>query len=75
MGFPGAPDGEATACSAEGPGSIPGSGRSLEKGMVTHSSCLGNPMDGGLWHTAQTTELDKQAKQEYLSTSSVFKVW
>ena len=57
MGFPGASDGEATACSAEGPGSIPGSGRSLEKGMVTHSSCLGNPMDGGAWPTGQTAEL------------------
>ena len=27
-----------TACNAEDQGLIPGSGRSLEKGMVTHSS-------------------------------------
>ena len=29
-------------------GSIPGLGRSLEKGMATHS-CLENPMDRGAW--------------------------
>ena len=28
------------ACNAEDPGSIPGSGRPLEKGMATHSSIL-----------------------------------
>ena len=32
-------------------GSIPGLGRSLEKGMATHSSilCLENPLDRGTW--------------------------
>ena len=35
--------------SAEDSGSIPGSGRSSEKEMATQYSCLGNPMDGGVW--------------------------
>ena len=35
--------------SAEDSGSIPGSGRSSEKEMETQYSCLGNPMDGGVW--------------------------
>ena len=32
-------------------GLIPGSGRSMEKEIETHSSysCLGNPIDGGDW--------------------------
>ena len=29
-----------SACNAEDPGLIPGSGRSMEKGMATHSSIL-----------------------------------
>ena len=43
---------KASACNAGDLGSIPGSGRSLEKEMTTHSSilsCLENPMDGGAW--------------------------
>ena len=32
--------GEESACNAGDPGSIPGSGRSLEKEMATHSSVL-----------------------------------
>ena len=39
-GFPGGSDGEESACSAGGLGSVPGSGRSLEKGMGAHSSIL-----------------------------------
>ena len=39
-GFPGGSDGKAFACNAGDPGSIPGSGRSLEKEMATHSSTL-----------------------------------
>ena len=38
MGFPGDSDGKESACNAEDPYLIPGSGRSLEKGMATHSS-------------------------------------
>ena len=33
-------DGKASACNAGDPGLIPGSGRSLEKEMATHSSIL-----------------------------------
>ena len=40
LGFPGGSDGKASACNAGDPGSIPGSGRSLEKEMATHSSTL-----------------------------------
>ena len=38
--FPGGSDGKASAYNAGDPGSIPGSGRSLEKEMATHSSIL-----------------------------------
>ena len=40
MGFPGGSEVKASASSAGDPGLIPGSGRSLEKEMVTHSSIL-----------------------------------
>ena len=38
--FPGGSDGKASAYNAGDPGSIPGSGNPLEKGMATHSSTL-----------------------------------
>ena len=38
--FPSGSDGKASACNAGDPGLIPGSGRSLEKEMATHSSIL-----------------------------------
>ena len=38
MGFPGGSDDKESACSVGDPGSIPGSGRSLEKEIATHSS-------------------------------------
>ena len=38
MGFPSGSDGKESACHVGDLGSIPGSGRSLEKEMVTHSS-------------------------------------
>ena len=40
VGFPSGSVGKESACKAGDPGSIPGSGRSLEKGMATHSSVL-----------------------------------
>ena len=40
MGFPGGSDGKESACSVEDLGSSPGSERSLEKDMATHSSDL-----------------------------------
>ena len=40
LGFPGSSDGKESACNAGDLGLIPGLGRSLEKGMATHSSIL-----------------------------------
>ena len=37
---PGGSDGKESACSVGDPGLIPGLGRSLEKGMATHSTIL-----------------------------------
>ena len=52
-GSPGSSDGEASACNTGDPGSIPGSGRPLQKGVATHSSNLawrlpGTEEPGGL---------------------------
>ena len=49
--FPGGLEGKASVCNAGNLGSIPGSGRSPEKEIATHSSTLAwnNPMDGGAW--------------------------
>ena len=51
VGFPGGSDGKASACNAEDPGSIPGSGRSPGEGNGNRLqySCLENSMDGGAW--------------------------
>ena len=38
LGFPGSSYGKESACNVGDLGSIPGLGRPLEKGMVTHSS-------------------------------------
>ena len=40
MGFPGGSDSKEPACNAGDLGSIPGSGRSLEKRMATHSHII-----------------------------------
>ena len=40
MGFPCGSDDKESTCNTGDPGLIPGSGRSLEKGMATHSSIL-----------------------------------
>ena len=40
MDFPGGSDGKASVYNVGDPGSIPGSGRSLEKEMAIHSSTL-----------------------------------
>ena len=47
LGFPVGSDGKESACNAGNLGSIPGLGRSPEKGMATHSSILAwkIPMD------------------------------
>ena len=49
IGFPGGWDGKEPACNAGDPGSVSRSGRSLEKGMATHSSILA-------WRIQQTEE-------------------
>ena len=50
-GFPGGSDGKASACNVIDLGSIPGSGRSPGggNGNPLQCSCLGNPMDRGVW--------------------------
>ena len=50
QGFSGGSDGKETDCNAGDTGYvglIPGSGRSLEVGVATHSSILENSMDRG----------------------------
>ena len=50
--FCGSSDGKESASSVGDLGSISGLGRSLEKGMATHSSSdLQTPMDRGAWET------------------------
>ena len=58
-GFPGGSNGKESACNAGDQGLIPGSGRSLKKGMATHFSILAwrNPWTeepGGLPPTGAT---------------------
>ena len=50
-GFPGGSKGKASACDAEDPGLIPGSGRYPGEGNNNplQYSCLENPMDRGAW--------------------------
>ena len=51
MSFPGGSDGKESACNAGDPGSIPGLGMTLEKGMANplQYSCLEKSMDRGTW--------------------------
>ena len=49
LGVPGGSDGEESACHAGDPGSIPGSRRSLEEGMATHSHIFA-------WRISRTEE-------------------
>ena len=51
-GFPGDSDGKVSACSAEDPDSILGSGRSPAEGNGNpiQYSCLENSMDAGAWY-------------------------
>ena len=52
--FPGGSDGKVPAYNARDPGSVPGSGRSLEEGNGNplQYSCLENLMDPGAWWVA-----------------------
>ena len=51
MGFPGGSDGKESACNAEDPGPIPGSGRwpGEGNGYPLQYPCLENSMDRGAW--------------------------
>ena len=51
LGFPGGSEVKASASNAGDPGLIPGSGRSPGEGNGNplHYSCMGNPMDRGVW--------------------------
>ena len=51
LDFPGGSDGKESACNAEGPGLIPGLGRSPREGndYLLQDSCLDNSMDRGAW--------------------------
>ena len=51
LDFPGGSNGKESACNAEGPGLIPGLGRSPRKGndYLLQDSCLDNSMDRGAW--------------------------
>ena len=50
-GFPGGSDSKESVCNVGDQGSIPGSGRSLEKEMAAHSNIFAwkNPMNSGVW--------------------------
>ena len=54
VSFPGGSDGEESACNAEDPGLIPGSGRSPGEGNGNplQYPCLENPVDRGAWRAA-----------------------
>ena len=54
MGFHGGSEVKVTACNAGDLGSIPGSGRSPREGNGNplQCSCLGNPLDRGVWWAA-----------------------
>ena len=49
QGFPQSSVSNKSACNAGDLGSLPGSGRFLEKEMTNQCSCLGNPMNRGAW--------------------------
>ena len=56
QGFPGGSDGKEPTCSAGDLGSVPGLGRSPERGHGNplQFSCLENPMDRGAWWAIQS---------------------
>ena len=70
LGFRGGSDGKESACSAEHPGSIPGSGRSPGEGNgnLLQYSCLENPMDRGAWWATVRVVTKELNTTERLST-------
>ena len=67
MGFPGASEGQESACNAGDPGSIPGSGRSSgeENDNPLQYSCLENAMNRRAWQAT----LHKVTTLEQLTVS------
>ena len=63
-------DGKESACNAEDPGSIPGSGRSPGggHGNPLQDSCLENPMDKGAWWATVQRVSQSQTQLKQLST-------
>ena len=77
-GFPGGSDGRASACNAEDPGSIPGSGRSPAEGNGNplQYSCLENPMVGGAWYViVHGVSKSRTQPSDFTFTFFHFKVW
>ena len=54
IGFPDGSDSKESACNAREPGSVPGLGRypGEGNGNPLQYSCLGNPIDRGVWWAA-----------------------
>ena len=69
QGFPGCSAGKESACNTGDPGSIPGLGRSLEKGEATHSSIHAwrITMDRGAWQSMEGRKESDMTKR--LSTT------
>ena len=66
-----------SACNAGDTGSIPGLGRSLEKGMATHSSILGWRMDRRVWqaivHWVAESDMAEQLTHTHIPLPSISK--
>ena len=72
MGFPGGSECKKSACNAEDPGLIPGSGRSPGEGNSNpfQYSCLENSMDRGAWR-APVHGLEESNATEQLTHTEV----
>ena len=64
--------GKESACNAEDPGLIPGSGRSPGEGngYPFQYSCLGNPMDRGAWQATVHRVANSQTQLKRLRTDT-----
>ena len=71
-GFPGGPEGKASACNAGDLGLIPGLGRSPREGngYPLQYSGLENPRDGGAWWAAIYEVAQSRTRLKRLSSSS-----
>ena len=72
LGFPGGSDSKESACSAEDPGLISGSGRfsGEENGYPLQYSCLENSMGRGAWHAIVHGVSKSRTRLKRLSSSS-----